>query len=262
MNNLIHDTQSQRIEVLDNRYYTNDEKTFYPGSTTILDVYPKGAWFVKWLKEQGEDADKIRDAAGDQGSNVHNATEAIDKGQEVVWADPETGKPFFTLAEWQMILNYVDFLDKVKPKILAVEAVMCSDYLGFGGTLDRIVEFGGKRWLLDIKTSNQMADTYVMQTASYSKLWNEKHQNCLVDSHCILWLKANIKTDKIDEKKETWQGRPHANTRGWQIVTFDETIEDAFKDFQHVQAIWNRANPNFKPLNLVYPDRIKVTKTA
>lgn len=256
MRNIIHDTQAKQINVLDNRYYSNDMVKFWPSSTTILDCFPRGAWYSKWLKEQGDNADKIRDEAAEKGSAVHGATEAIDNGLTLHWAD-DSGKPFFALDEWQMILNYKDFKDKVNPAIIANEISLCSDNLGFGGTVDRIIEFGGKRWVMDIKTSNQMADTYVMQTASYAKLWNEFKADMKVDDHCILWLKSAIRTDKIDEKKGVWQGRPHNNPKGWQIITFDEHFEDAYKDFEHVKAIFNRANPNYKPLNLVYPDVIR-----
>lgn len=255
---LIHNIEAQQINVLDNRYYTNNLIDFYPGSTTILQAYPKGAWYEKWLKEQGDNAEKIRDDAGEMGSKIHNATEAIDNGKEICWADEETGKTFFTLEEWQMLLNYMDFRAKVPLTLLANEQSLCSDKMGFGGTLDRVLEFGGKRWLLDIKTSNQIADTYILQLASYAMLWNEINPQCPVDDVCVLWLKSSIRTDKIDEKKGVWQGRPHGNPKGWQVVTFDEHYTDAFKDFEHVKAIWSRANPNYKPLNLIYPDRLKL----
>lgn len=260
MRNLIHHPDAQRIEVLDQRFYTHNGVDFYPGSTTILDAYPKGDWFVKWLKENGQDADKIRDDAAAQGSAVHNATEAIDNGCEIRWAD-DNGKPFFSLGEWQMILNYDDFKKVVSPVILANERVLCSDSLEFGGTLDRIVEFGDKRWVLDIKTSNQISDTFVLQTASYAKLWNERHPEMPVDDCCVLWLKSTIRTNKVDEKKGIWQGRPLHNPKGWQIITFPEHFEDAYKDFEHVKSIWKRANPNYKPLNLIYPDRINAPVT-
>lgn len=260
MRNLIHDQQAERISVLDQRFYSNDNVNFYPGSTTILEAFPKGKWFSDWLKENGHDADKIRDDAAAQGSAVHNATEAIDNGHEICWAD-DNGKPFFSLEEWRMLLNYDDFKKTVQPVILANERVMCSDTLGFGGTLDRIVEFGGKRWVLDIKTSNQISDTYVLQLASYAKLWNEKNPELLVDDCCVLWLKSTIRTNKIDEKKGVWQGRPVHHPKGWQVITFDENFEDAYKDFEHVKSIWKRANPSYRPLNQIYPDRIKAAVT-
>jgi len=256
MGNLIHDTEAKQINVLDNRYYTNDMVKYWPSATTILDAYPKGPWFFKWLKEQGENADKLRDEAGDRGSRVHNATEQLDKGNPIHWADDD-GKAFFQLDEWQLLLNYVDFKEKVNPVIIANEQPLCSDTLGFGGTLDRIVEFAGKRWLLDIKTSNQISDTFILQLSAYAKLWNEKFPHLPIDDVCILWLKSTIRTDKIDEKKGVWQGRPYNNPKGWQIITFDEHYEVAYKDFEHVKAIFNRANPNYKPLNLIYPDVIK-----
>lgn len=259
MRNLFHDQDAQLLSILDQRFYSNDMVNFWPSSTTILDSYPKGDWYARWLKDNGRDADRIRDEAADKGSAVHSATEAIDNGFEVTWAT-EDGKVIYKLEEWQQILNYVDFLQKVKPKIIANERVMCSDDMGYGGTLDRVMEFGGKRWIVDIKTSNQIAETYVMQTASYAKLWNEKNPNCLVDDHCVLWLKSSVRTEKLDDKKGVWQGRADNNTKSWQIVTFDEHYDQAFKDFLHVQAIWMRSNPNYRPLNMIFPDRIKIPK--
>ena len=255
MGSIIHDRHAQRIHVLDQRFYTNDMEHYFPGSTTILEAYPKGAWYAKWLKEQGENADKIRDDAGEIGSIVHEATEGIDKGLSIFWSD-NSGKPFFTLEQWQMILNYVDFKKKVNPTIIANEQVFCSSELGYGGTLDRVMEFDGIRWLIDIKTSNQISDTYILQLASYAMLWNEKNPETPIEDIGVLWLKSQIKTDKIAPEKCIWQGRPHNNPKGWQVVTFDETYQEAFKDFEHVKAIWKRANPNYKPLNLIYPDVI------
>lgn len=257
-NRLIHDIPAERITVLDNRYYTNDNINFYPGATTILGAYPKGPWYFKWLKEQGfENAERLLEEAGEKGSNVHNACEAIDNGHELHWAD-ENGKPFFTLEEWQLILNYQDFKEKVQPVILANEMVMCSDELGYGGTLDRIVEFAGKRWLMDLKTSNVIGDTFILQLASYAKLWNEKcGPDYQVDDVCILWLKSQVRTEKINPKKNEWQGKFPSCPKSWQVITFDEPYEEAFKDFLAVKQIWKRANPNYKPLNLIYPDKIK-----
>lgn len=260
MRNLIHNIEAERVEVYDSRFYTNDRITYYPSSTTILDAYPKGQWFEKWVEDVGgfENARKVRDSAGEAGSNVHFATEAIDEGSEVHWAD-ENGKQFFQLEEWTSILNYLDFKEKVNPVILSTETIMCSENLGFGGTLDRVVEFGGKRWILDIKTSNNISPTFELQLASYAMLWNEvappKYQ---VDATCVLWLKSTTRTDKIDEKKGIWQGRYENCPKNWQIIAFDD-FNEAYKDFEHVKAIWKRANPNYKPLNLIYPDKILPT---
>src|SRR5437868_8780429 len=55
-----------------------------PSSTWIAESYPKGVFFYKWLADKGwDEAEAIKSAAGDKGSKVHLAIEAILHGDEV-----------------------------------------------------------------------------------------------------------------------------------------------------------------------------------
>lgn len=230
----------------DGRFYSEDDwKTWQPSVTSILEVYPKGFGFQQWLKDVGNNASEIADRAAAVGSKIHSLTEDLNNGKEVVYDHS------FDLIEWQMLCKFVDFWTNVQPELIANELTMISSDLGFAGTLDRVLKINGLNYLVDIKTSNYLHDTHELQLSAYAKLWNELHPELQIDKTAILWLKASTRTEKIDHEKEIYQGK------GWQLKIFDD-YEGAFKDFQHVQAIWKRCNPNPQPMNLVYPMTLKI----
>jgi hypothetical protein len=61
-----------------------------------------------------------------------------------------------------------------------------------------VVELNGKRWLLDIKTSNSLHTSYDLQLAAYAKAWNETH-NEQIEETGILWLKAATRGSAKDK---------------------------------------------------------------
>lgn len=255
---IFHNEKAQQINVLDSRYYTNDGTKFYPSVTTILDVYPKGFGFNQWLRDVGSNAEQIADRAAETGSRVHKACEMLNNGVELAWID-ENGKSEYTVEEWKMILRYSDFFKSSGAEIVANEANFCNSDLGYGGTLDLVVNIGGNRWLIDIKTSNYLHTSHELQVAAYATLWNAAHaplakpdDTNTIDQTAILWLKAATKTEKTDHEKGIYQGA------GWQLKTFDRHYSEAYKIFQHTHAIWKEENPNYKPANLIYPDRINL----
>lgn len=263
MRNLIHNIPAERLEVVDQRFYTSDGVTFFPGATTILDVFPKD-WYRKWVENVGgfENADKIRDEAAAKGSAVHKATEDLDNNLEIHWMDAD-GKTNFSLEEWESILNYVDFKAKIQPDIIAMEQKMCIDELRYGGMLDRVMRFWGRNWLIDFKTSNAVSPTWEFQTGAYAKAWNwyvdkgmipEEYR---VDIAGVLWLKSTTRSEKLNEKKLEAQGRFKDCSKNWQLLVHDD-IEAGYQKFKRVQGLWELANPTFTPLNRIYPDKIKL----
>jgi hypothetical protein len=57
---------------------------YVPSVTWITGHYPKGVQFYKWLAEHGwDESQAIKQAAGDNGSKVHDAISAILRGEEV-----------------------------------------------------------------------------------------------------------------------------------------------------------------------------------
>lgn len=246
------DQEGNRIQFNDTRFYYH-EKTgdFYPSVTTILGLaYPKDPQFYEWLKQNGEDSDKIRDAAGVHGSLVHKLTEEYDAGLQIVNQD-EKGNPKYFLKEWSQFERYVEFSERFQPEIEHIEVNMVSPKYRVGGTLDRILKMEltdkktkvKKRLLLDIKTSNMLHDTYWLQLSVYRNMWLEAHPGEKIDDVCILWLNAKTRTEG---KGDAIQGI------GWQLVFPDEPLEAYEQDWEATRRLFDRKFGDMKPKNLTY----------
>lgn len=235
--------EQQRIEFIDNRFYRTPNG-YVPSVTTILEAYPKDAQFFKWLKENGQEADNIRDEAGRRGSVVHELTERYDCNELVTFINQD-GYPKYKMAEWSMFERYVEFTETHKPVIDIIELHMASDELGFAGTLDRVINLNGKNILIDIKTSNAIHNTYWLQLAAYMMLLLEhSNKKAKIDEVGILWLNAKTRTAG---KKGDIQGK------GWQLVTKPiEELNEYWELFKVTKTLWNAINEDMKPKELFY----------
>ncbi len=250
-----HNPKENCVQFLDERFYTKDGKTFYPSVTTVLDVYPKGFGYIQWLKDMGSNAGEVLARAGEQGTKVHNAIERYLNGEEVLWATD--GKAKYTELEWQMIQRFVEFWDTYKPKIIAgPEITVISDKRKVGGTIDIVCEIAGEIWLIDYKTSNGIYRTHELQLAAYCNIWNDAYSinpnstNPIIDRTGDLWLKS--RTRGPDKTGKKMQGA------GWQMVEFNRHYDESFRLYEHTRKIWDEENPDPKPKNLIYPDKIKL----
>lgn len=234
--------ESKVLTFLDLRFYPCPDGSYVPSSSTILDAYPKSFAFFQWLKEAGGQADEIRDAAADKGSTIHKLTEMYDNGEEVSLLNIE-GNIDFRATEWAAFEKYVQFSEKFKPEIEAVEVSLVSQELGYGGTLDRILKLNGKRYLVDIKTGNAVHNHFWLQAASYVKLYNQYFPEVPIDNVAILHLNAKTRTDGT---KGAIQGK------GWQMIFPPKDIEYYWNLFQHTKALWLEENEDAKPRNITY----------
>ena len=231
---------NNQLTFTDARFYIDTATgEYYPSVTTILEAYPKPYALLQWMKEAGSKSDEIRDAAGRRGSSVHQLTENYDNGLECNLLG-ENGQPLYSLEEWGMFEKYVDFSQTLQPDNQLIEQQILSSQLGFAGTIDRVCVINGKKYLLDIKTSNGIYNSYWLQLAAYARglLVETK---IAVDGVAILWLNAKTRT-----KKDT-QGI------GWQLVT--KTYEESLKDyelFEAVQKLWNAEHKGDKPKQFSY----------
>lgn len=249
---IVHNKENKQITFLDERYYfDNKTGTYHPGATTILEVYPKGFGFNQWLKDSGNGADQIVKRAQEKGTKIHDAIEAFFSGKELKWYEKE--KENYALDEWLMILKFFDFYKTFKPKVIAVEPSLVSPKLGFGGTLDFVCIlpiFPEDIWYIDWKSGGAIYKSNKIQGASYQKLWNSMSDKKITRVGC-LHLRANTRGPDKSGKKV--QGK------GWKLDEVEDP-EKEFRLFLHAQAIWREENPNPKPKNMVYPDRINIEK--
>lgn len=243
--NRVYIQHTDKLEFLDQRYYY--EGDFYaPSVTTILEAFPKTAQFYEWLKKVGEDANSIRDAAGEVGSKIHAATEQYDNGDALVWDDK-----YFNLEEWQLLCRYNDFRQRFDFKMIANEVSYCSKNLILGGTLDRVFDYNGLRYLVDLKTSNSLYDHFWLQLSAYKELWNEFNPELPIDRIAILHLKAATRTEG---KKGDIQGV------GWALREPDNTTDYYYDLFKATYKLWLTQNKDAKPKNLVYPNSLQRTE--
>lgn len=243
---LIKNLQSNQLTFKDGRFYTDEDGNYFPSATTLLEAYPKPPQLIMWMKEVGSKADEIRDAAGKRGSAVHQLTEDYDNGVECTLLD-EYGKPRYSLDEWSMFERYVEFSVNHKPEHHLIEQTFIGGGLGFAGTIDRVCTIDGKTYVLDIKTSNGIYNSYWLQLAAYRELYMKcasKLSSSLpkVDGVAILWLNSKTRTSG---KKGDVQGK------GWQMVTEMDTSKQ-WSLFQAVQQLWHAEHEGDKPKEFSY----------
>lgn len=231
---------NNQITFTDGRFYIAPNGDYYPSATTILEAYPKPFALLQWMKEMGSDSDAIRDAAGERGSAVHKLTEQYDLGGQVELMGSD-GQPGYSLEVWKMLERYVDFSDRFSPSYDMIEEQVLSPDLGYAGTLDRVGTIEGKKYLIDIKTSNGIYNSYWLQLAAYREALL-KEQGVKVDGVAILWLNAKTRTNG---KAGDIQGM------GWQMVTREKTDKD-FELFQATQKLWLAEHAGDKPKQFSY----------
>jgi len=233
--------KNNQITFTDARFYIDRETgEYYPSATTILEAYPKPFALLQWMKDVGNKSDEIRDAAGRRGSNVHYLTEQYDKGIECSLLG-ENGQPLYSMEEWSMFERYVDFTLRFSPVHEMIEQQVLSPFYGFAGTIDRVTTINNKKYVLDIKTSNGIYNSYWLQTSAYQKAL-QREAGVVTDGVAILWL--NAKTRSLG-KKDDVQGM------GWQMVTKEDTAKD-FELFESVQKLWLAEHGSDKPKEFSY----------
>ena len=237
----------KQINFLDRRVYKRGEGVYYPSVTTILQYMPKNKFFETWMKDVGHNADLIMRKAGKEGTQVHEAAEALVRGEEVTWMD-DYGRAKYSQVVWEMILKFYEFWSTYKPELISTEDFVWSDEHKYAGTADLVVKLDGKVWLLDLKTSNSLHKSYDLQLASYAVALKES-KGIEIERTGIIWLKDY--TRSASKKKGVYQGK------GWQIKNIDN-IEENFELFKLIYRLYTLENPNTEPIYNSYPTTLKL----
>lgn len=242
MKNLVLNEKTQRVSIFDNRFYVGGDGQFFPGVTTVLDAYPKGAFYSKWLKELGTSADQVIQKALELGSEVHNAIDDLTKGRELTYIDT-LGNNYYSYEGWVMIEKFVQFAKYIK--IISSEQVIVSESRELGGTVDLICEIEGETWLIDYKTSKAIYKTNELQLAIYRKMLEES--GIKIDRHGVLWLNAATRTDK-----------GYTQGKGWQLKEFTDSYAHDLKLFEITHQLWLEENDKYNPKNIEFSNTLKL----
>jgi len=217
-----------QITTLDERWYQKDGK-FVPSVTWIAGYYPKGVGFYKWLADKGwDEAQAIKQAAGDKGSKVHKAVEALINGEKLSmdakFTDSNGEESELTVEEWECLMSFVEWWKEVKPEVISAEQVVFTDR--YAGTVDLVCKIGKETWLIDFKTGSEIWPEYELQVSAY------QHALRGIDKVGILQL--NYKRNKTKKYKFT-------------------EIEDKFDLFESAIKIWANENEGVVPKQKDYP---------
>lgn len=236
----------KQITLPDSRYYRRNGK-YYPSVTHVLSSYPKGIHYEKWLKQVGFSSNYLVKKAAEEGNIVHNLIEEYLLGKEIKFFNPYD-KPKMEPHVWQMFLNFVDFWNTHKPKLIKTEVHLFSDKYKVAGTCDLVCEIDGDLWIIDHKTSNQLQTVYELQAAIYSQCWEECYGST-PDRIGILWLKS--KSRGPDKLNKVIKGK------NWLLHESKRSQEENIKIFKAVKTIFDIENPKPKPKSQTFPTIIK-----
>lgn len=263
------------VEWFDDRYYKIiDGKLtdYYPSVTTKLGIVAK-PFLAKWRGEIGNrEADMRLFEAQERGTRIHAAWETLTLGGLVVFNPPK--KPLFIpeqIEEYKKqfnglveVIKYQDeqlqisklkkFLEIVQPKIQSSELTVYSTSNREAGTVDNVMDIKageylvngrtplripgpGGRYIVDLKTGSTIDDNAFMQTAAYARCYEEMGLGT-ISGTLILHTGSSIKTGIAG--------------LGVHLRTINEVNED-YKDFRHVSAMWERKHKDDKPETFEIP---------
>lgn len=244
-----------RISIADERWYITqseeNEDVNWPSVTWIGSFFPKGKAFWRWLADKGwSEAEAIKSAAGDKGSKVHQAVEDLTYAQEVKmdakYLNPTTNElEELTLEEYECLMSFTAWFQKVKPIILNNEMTVFSKEHHYAGTLDLICKIPDKDdnytvYIIDLKTGQTIWPEHKLQISAYS---NADFSDTILEAMHITkeeWDNRKLATLQIGYKK---------NKAGFKL----SIIDDCFELFLATLKIWQSETEGVHPKKKDYP---------
>lgn len=193
--------------------------------------------------------DEKKDEAASIGTEVHNWIEAYIKGENPGMPDTK---------EAQIGVNaFLDWVSANKVKFLSSERVVYSKKHDFIGKMDIEARVNGKLALIDIKTSNDLYNTYRMQTAAYVKADEEESGRQYKERWLLRVAKETEKdyikrmTEKNDMRERL--GKTPQEIKDYQVfeaLNLDKEPENMDYDYQgflHAKGLfeWNKKTDFF-----------------
>ena len=209
-----------------------EEQKWIPSVTTIIDgCYPKSNYLISWQIDKGKDeAERILKEASEDGTFIHERVEWLCKGLSVN-TEGLNGK------QARALMAFVAWFKEVKPKILANEIKVYDIDKGFAGTVDIIAEIDGEPYIVDIKTSNYLHDSYNAQVAAYAEAYSSYMRESGQMKAGILHLTAKTK-------------------KGWSFREVD--VDEGWKMFDLCRKMFHHLYPAAAPKLLEVPESLSL----
>lgn len=237
---------SLQITTIDNRYYRRNGK-YYPSITSVLGMMPKGKFFDEWLMKFGFNSKIIAEKAAREGTLVHDMCEKYLNGEELLFLDSNQ-QPIYDPNIWGMFLNFVSFWERFKPTLIEAEVHLFSDIYRIAGTCDIICEIDGEIWIIDLKTSNHINDTYEIQTSLYKTCYEECYHKKVLKTG-VLWLKSGSRGEDKTGKK--------IKGKGWELIEPTRKHEKNIEIYKALRTIFDIINPKQEPNHFSFPTTVQ-----
>lgn len=160
----------------------------------------------KWMK--------VRDSAGDRGTEIHGLIEMRLKGKKIpshyLNEEDEFKKILTNVDKWRDMCGFkpIFFKTDLGPMAESIEVVLESKEYGYAGTCDAIgTTDDGKTILFDIKTGKTTKKTMEAQLAAYAHAWVEMGGDEPDECFILHVLKSGNVKEKHHMDKETCRSR-------------------------------------------------------
>lgn len=219
------------------------------GVTTLLSLgVPPDAGLLEYYKRNSiEDQEAILADAQERGTNVHQAIETLLLGGKINSAD------FKRQHEKKAITAFVDWYRKVNPTNVLPERVVA--YIGgkdkdgnplkFAGTVDLVATIGGRRLIIDFKTSKTPSKKNSLQVQAYREAFKQAYGEDIDDCY-VLYLGTSHKGTRAKEV----DGMPTTGL-GWCMIKSEDTFDDFKRAYN--MALWVSGGYPKPPKVAVYP---------
>lgn len=241
--------QLVQITTFDERWYaqpTQDEATgipaynFVPSVTWITHYYPKGEAFLRWYAKHGwDEAEALKQAAGDKGSKIHLAIADLLAGNvvrlESKYINKSTGQEEeLTPLEYEAVMSFAEWYAETKPEVLDFEYAVWNNAEGYAGTVDLKCRIDGEVWIIDLKSSQDVHPEHELQVSAY------KHAEGEEDVTRLAILQVGYKRNK---------------TKKWKFTE----VFDTFGVFLATKAIWKNETEGVAVSQKDYPLAISLS---
>ena len=168
----------------------------------------------------------VRDMRGSQGTNIHNALEAL--------LDKDKDHSSF-LPEYQMLFeNAQQWILECKLEPIHIEKRLCSHEYEYAGTCDLIAyqEYEGRKQvvIVDFKSGSSVYDTASLQLAAYANAWEEMNQDNLA-----LWPELCY---IVHVDRDTYKFKETKHIHRYNVKTKEFEIDAAFNAFKAVREAY------------------------
>ena len=215
---------------------------FVPSVTWICEAgYVKGIGFYKWLADRGwDEAEALKNAAGDRGSKVHQAIAAMLSGRRIgiddSFENPTTLQPEpLTLVEWECLMTFVAWFEETKPEVIGFEFTVWNEKYRYAGTVDLLCKIGRRHWLIDFKTSASIWPSMRLQVSAY------RHTPTIPRRCSLGILQLNYRLNK----------------RGFKLTE----VDDQFPLFLAARKIWEHETQGQVPRQRDFPLSLSLAYT-